>query len=502
MHDDTGFERQIGVVLDRMGGPASTFDAMAIARTAAVPAPQWRLQSMFGATKFVVAGATVALFGGLLLAGVLTTQPSEEQMPAVGASASAEATPTDATAEPQPTLEPDRTETPATTTPSDILPGVDLVTEEVEPGVYRVVNDGVRDLVAEPPRVLALAPGGDVILFTEANGESGVLQRFYTLGERGEEVLGADGGDIYWFDAALDDAGNLIARLDDDTFDSGFGRFGYFDGDTWTEPTWPNGSAKVSAVELAPDGAAWVTRASTGPWPRVARIEDGDWTVLPMIDDGSSGRYLGGPNNFAVAPDGTVWFASSGEGSGDLPKDTKGLLHFDGQRWLVPELPIEPAIDQFGPLAIGPDGTLWVYATEGPFSNLPHLLRLRDGEWTVFTEADGVPHLVGFQTFGARLAVDGAGTLWIAIDGDPVGLDTLPPPLGPSDPPHGVLSFDGSTWRQYLKGQHVNRVEIADDDSVWATSLRDCTDKPGDECGGAWNGGLYVITPEAVAATG
>ena len=43
---------------------------------------------MFSATKFVVAGAFVALVGGFLLAGVLTQQPNEESVPAVGASAS------------------------------------------------------------------------------------------------------------------------------------------------------------------------------------------------------------------------------------------------------------------------------------------------------------------------------------------------------------------------------------------------------------------------------
>ena len=42
--------------------------------------PKWRFQSMFSATKFVVAGAIVALFGGFLLAGVLT-QPSDETVP-------------------------------------------------------------------------------------------------------------------------------------------------------------------------------------------------------------------------------------------------------------------------------------------------------------------------------------------------------------------------------------------------------------------------------------
>ena len=42
---------------------------------------------MFSATKFVVAGAIVALFGGFLLAGVLT-QPSDEPLPPAAASAS------------------------------------------------------------------------------------------------------------------------------------------------------------------------------------------------------------------------------------------------------------------------------------------------------------------------------------------------------------------------------------------------------------------------------
>jgi len=47
---------------------------------------------MFSATKFVVAAVIVALFGGFLLAGVLTQQ-GEEPLPAVGASASPEASP-------------------------------------------------------------------------------------------------------------------------------------------------------------------------------------------------------------------------------------------------------------------------------------------------------------------------------------------------------------------------------------------------------------------------
>ncbi len=64
-----------------------------------------RFQTMFSATKFVVAGVIVALFGGFMLSGVLT-QRSDEPLPAVGASASAQAEPTEAsTSAPEPTAQ-------------------------------------------------------------------------------------------------------------------------------------------------------------------------------------------------------------------------------------------------------------------------------------------------------------------------------------------------------------------------------------------------------------
>ena len=77
--------------------------------------------TMFSALKFVAAAVIVALFGGFLLAGLLTT-PRNDVLPAA------------VTASPSPTVR------------SDILPGVALTVEEVEPGFYEVVNDGVRDL--------------------------------------------------------------------------------------------------------------------------------------------------------------------------------------------------------------------------------------------------------------------------------------------------------------------------------------------------------------------
>ena len=394
-----------------------------------------------------------------------------------------------------------------------------LVTEEVEPGVLRVLSDGAgHDLVADPPVGLTIGPDGEVVLFASVTRPPypAAIDRVYVLGEEGTEPLPGDGdADIVWMDSAVDADGGLWVALGGNRDG---GRLGRFDGSTWTMPTWPNGSGEVHAIEATSDGAVWVTLAGNSSGrPKVARIKDGVWTVLPVEVDGSTSgsndgvissyiangpSYVGYASDFAAAADGTAWLAK-GDGAGwKLPPGTEGLLHFDGERWQVVDLPVDPSMAYAGPLALGPDGTLWVYAATKPSGrSVPELARLQDGEWTVFTETDGVPILAGYNTHSARLAVDGEGTLWVAFNGDPVAPDSLPPPLGPSDPPHGVLSFDGSTWRQYLKGQDVNNVAVAPDGSIWATSLMDCTGSPECRAREVGGGGLYVITPEAVAAT-
>jgi hypothetical protein len=49
----------------------------------------------------------------------------------------------------------------------------------------------------------------------------------------------------------------------------------------------------------------------------------------------------------------------------------------------------------------------------------------------------------------------------------------------------GIARFDGSTWQYFLSGHRVSDWDIAPDGSVWLRA----------------DHGLYVITPEAVAAT-
>ena len=113
---------------------------------------------MFSALKFIAASAIVALFGGFLTMGLLNTQQAEEAM-TIAASASPT---TEATSEA--TSAPTDAETESTRT--DILPGVKLTVEQVEPGVFRVLHDGARagfvgDIVAGHDGSILLVRGGD-----------------------------------------------------------------------------------------------------------------------------------------------------------------------------------------------------------------------------------------------------------------------------------------------------------------------------------------------------
>ena len=92
MDDMQTFERRVaGEVIHGMGPSEPVDDAAIFTTITATRSPKWRFQSMFSATKFVVAGVIVALFGGFLLVGGFATSPDDEDMPAVGASATPQA---------------------------------------------------------------------------------------------------------------------------------------------------------------------------------------------------------------------------------------------------------------------------------------------------------------------------------------------------------------------------------------------------------------------------
>ena len=89
MDDMNDFERQVSAEFRELMGPVLPVDDAAIfAAITATQSPKWRFQSMLSATKFVVAGAVVALFGGFLLAGMLSQPRADDLAPAASAPSS------------------------------------------------------------------------------------------------------------------------------------------------------------------------------------------------------------------------------------------------------------------------------------------------------------------------------------------------------------------------------------------------------------------------------
>jgi len=436
---------------------------------------------MFSATKFVVAGAIVALFGGFLLSGILT-QPSKEPLPPAAASASSSP----------------EADTSEQSVRSDLLPGVDLVTEEVEPGVFQVLSDAVgHDFDSISPAWLTIGQDGSVVVF-EGDGSTTVTGHF-TLGREGShEFDERDRSQTWFFDAALAADGALWAILD-----AGWGaqnRMSVFDGSSWKTLERPAGSG-LAGVEIGPEGTVWASRtAQDGRGPRVGRLLDGEWSRLPESDDPALRSYYGG-GPFHVGPGGTLWFANGG--IGPIRQDFRGLLRFDGEDWHA-VVPDEERAGAFvNALAVGPDGTVWVYLVPGDAGDAPRLARLGADGWDVFTEQDGVPLLHLYGNAGPDLAVDDSGTLWIAINGRGVSFDEPG-----SDVVHGcpgVLSFDGNTWTGFLAGHCVNHIEVGPGGSIWGSAPYSEEPSPNTDehalpSPGSLPGGVYVITPEAMAA--
>ena len=415
---------------------------------------------MFSATKFVVAGAIVALFGGFLLSGVLTQQPSDDRLPAVGASASAttQAEPTDATtSEPEPTTE---AEADDTITP-DLLPGVDLVTEEVEPGVYRVASDGVRDL-SEGVQDVTVTPGGEVWVELGRKKDWDIVR----LGEPGVShgLGGKEPGQLF----TLNGAPTVAA--------GGLSPWRAYDGEGWVdhEPTECDflRTGYAPQAVIAAGGECWVAEGV------LARVDDeGGWHQVDPDEIGLGPEAI--MVSVAVADDGDLWATVHAPPS----RQFEGLVHYDGRTWeRVPyEQEERSTIDDlnrasFAHTAVGPDGTVWVVDVHsGEPSSRPTLVfvvRTWDGDaWMTYApvEADlrtlqeRTRPSVTFSLLGgsmdARFLDDGG--VWLL---------------------EGLLVFDADGLRsQELTG--VGDLMFGPDGFAWTVA----------------EGGLYVISPEAVA---
>ena len=175
MDDLNALERQIEGQLNGYVGPVLPVDDAAIFNdvTAATRSQRWGF-TMFSALKFVVAAVIVALFGSILLMGILTTPQGDDLVPAAV------------------------TGSPSPMTTEALLAG--MVTEEVEPGVFRAINDRVRDLSYPPPSVgsfmVDVTPDGSV--WPSANdgkwGLFGLGEKLVLEGVEGVYISGTSRG--------------------------------------------------------------------------------------------------------------------------------------------------------------------------------------------------------------------------------------------------------------------------------------------------------------------
>ncbi len=429
--------------------PMLTFPSRELA-PAPIPAtngrPPARGFTMFSALKFIAAAAIVALFGGFLLTGILTTQQGDEVLPAA------------VTASPSPM------------TTEELLSG--MVTEEVEPGVLRVVHDGHRELSNEdlgfPGSSVDVTPDGSVWV-----GGSDDMQSLFRL------------GDASTFDDVTEGPPYKEVGPDGSLWTIGEKGIYRFAGQAWAEwMDWHDMGHAPAGLAIGPDGTAWAVRDDRDlrclEWPP----QDCPFTVLIQVDaDGSTTTvddwdhaYAGqvASDELAVSPDGDVWLIGMVDSDGP---DAEALLRYDGNEWEVIPGPDGFVNNPFGhSMAFGPDGMLWVNTShpEDDDWRTGGLARFDGTEWTTFTAADGVE---GWGSQG-----------WFATD-----LLAIAPDGGVWMNGHagGVAHYDGTTWTSYLQDLSVHDLDISPDGSVWVRADAYRGMHPAEDVH------TYVITPEA-----
>ena len=213
-----------------------------------------------------------------------------------------------------------------------------------------------------------------------------------------------------------------------------------------TTPTSPTN--RVLQVAVAGDNELWaITLGGVVQWDLVTRTH--------TVHGDDLGPAAADFSDVMVGADGTVWLA------GD-----EYLARFDGG-WATFRLSDAP----FGhmrpgehmPIAIGPDGALWIAV--GP----DELGRFDGLEWEIFE----TPHAANLLdwVWASDIAVSPDGTLWAALQ----GMSGEPNPESPALDPGAVASFNGTEWTLYTDADGlpdgVRLITVAPDGMVWAMSF-------------------------------
>ena len=330
--------------------------------------------------------------------------------------------------------------TVTTSTIDDLIPGAETLVEEVEPGVLRLLGDGVRttrrgfeDVVVGSDGSVWVFRGQEFYRLGDEATHRWKNELFDTGQDSSEDIEIGPDGTLWWADRD----GNGLKS---------------FDGTRWNvERKKPKGAGnRVDQVEVLDDGtvlASWV-RGEQGQRRRdVARLGDDGWEVLHRLDGGTE-AVLG------ANPAGEAALMLTLHDEQELYRETASA---EGVRELT-RLDRPPGLIQW--MDVGADGTIWIYLGN------ERLARHDDDGWATFDLPTGLRDLGGIQA-----APD--GSVWSATcDWAPAGCE--------------LLRFDGLQWGRYLGSlglADIDEIAFAPDGTTWTISGPNA---------------LYAILPEAI----
>jgi len=281
------------------GGPATRSGHVSVTPANGLVRAMWS-QPSTSAIGFVVGGVIMALLSGFLLAGVLGDR-TEDLVPAAGASASA-----------SPSLD------------TTYLPGVELLTASVEPGVHRILSDGMRDLDWEaawtPAQAELVVSDGDVWVVRDEAIQVGATgsHAFQARGDRPFRVAVRDDGSVALVEAGYELPSTWTSRPSGGATDQPLLRSG--------PPSRRESSGYGPYVAVGPDLVVWQRKGGTlqRHTPSGTEIFTGDDDIPEF--KGNSPLV---PKLTVVSPDGSVWYSLHAVPS--TGSDCGGVVHYDGQ---------------------------------------------------------------------------------------------------------------------------------------------------------------------------
>lgn len=232
---------------------------------------------------------------------------------------------------------------------------------------------------------------------------------------------------------------------------------------------YPKHRRDMDAIAVAPDGTVWI--ASTAHGDDNSRLDGFQVWALGM--PGIYGKKDGVPNHLNQ-----LMFDADGR----VVAFGSGLSTFDGESWTNSDL---------SRYATTPDGRIWYMNPQGDglesWDGSEHTVQLRGTYVQGFTDLEnGSPIAIGHN--GRATYEDGEWTLGVRPSPRRIGLpDGSLWMIGQRG--GGIERISGDTTRHYLKGTNINQLALAPDGMVWAVGSI-----------GKKEGGVYRIDPSAPAA--